>query len=176
MKRRIALKRILIATAASAVLPSCLTNKKEKKESLVSLNNFSINEDQQATIAAVSDSLIPETDVVGAKSIGAHLFVLKMIDDCYNKKAQDAFVKGINQLNELALKRIDKSFVEGSIREREGLLKEVDARVVNSPELHEFFQLTKRHTIQAFMTCEDVMAKIKGFEFVPGRFNGCIRA
>jgi gluconate 2-dehydrogenase subunit 3-like protein len=176
MKRRVALKQILIGAAASAILPSCFYNKKEKKsDSLVSLSNFSITEEQQQTVAAVCGSLIPETEIVGAEAIAAHLFVLKMVDDCYNKKTQDAFVKGIDQLNEIANKSIGNPFAESPRNEREQLLRKVDTKEINSPDLLEFFQLTKQHTIQAFMTCEYVMTKIKGFELVPGRFKGCIQ-
>ncbi len=164
-----------MVTASAAILPSCLLDKK-KKQTPVSLANFLVTENQQETVAAVSDILIPETDIVGAKSIGAHLFVLKMVDDCYNKQTQDAFLKGIDQLNEISNKQVDKSFVEATSKQREQIIKKIDIKEIDSLELREFYRLTRRHTIQAFMTCEYVMTQINGYELVPGRFNGCVPA
>jgi len=173
MKRREALRYVMMATATAVVLPSCVFNK--KKEASVSLKNLPITGDQEETLAQITETLIPETDIVGAKSLGAHLFVLKMVNDCYDPKTQESFMKGLGQVDDITDKKFGKSFGECTVPEREEILKSFDAKEASIPaEALEFYQLTRRHTIQAFMSCEYVMTKIEGYEYLPGRFNGCV--
>ena len=37
-----------------------------------------------------------------------------------------------------------------------------------------FYQSTKKLTIQAYTTCEYYMTKIRGYNIIPGKFQGCI--
>jgi hypothetical protein len=164
-----------MATAVAAVMPSCVFDRR-KKQASVSLNNLSpVTGDQEETLAAITETILPETEIPGAKSIAAHLFVFKMVDDCYPKEAQDNFIKGLDEVNAFSDERFGKSFIACSPQEREEILKEIDAKKESdSGVLYEFFKITKRHTIQGFMTCEYVMTKIQGYQLVPGRFNGCV--
>lgn len=174
MKRRTALKQLLTAVAVAAITPSCIFDKRKKEASVVLNHLPPVSGDQETTLTAICDTIIPETDIPGAKSLASHLFVFRMIDDCYDKHTQDKFLKGLNDLNLLANKRFGNAFFDLTLLQREELLKEVDKEEGSSSDLLTCFQLTKKHTIQGFMTSEYVMTKIQGYEFVPGRFNGCI--
>src|SRR3954451_19113758 len=88
MNRRSAIKQFIILSAGIALLPSCKSNKK------VSLyNNIIIDEDQQAMLAEVAETIIPKTDSPGAKDIQAHIFALQMMNDCYKAADREKFVK-----------------------------------------------------------------------------------
>ncbi len=84
MTRREALRNCFIITVGTALLPSCM----QKDKASVALKNLEVNTDQEKLIAELSETIIPKTDTPGAKDVYAHLFVLKMVDDCYEKKDQ----------------------------------------------------------------------------------------
>ena len=172
MKRRLVLKQVIMAAAAAALAPSCTFDR--KKASLL-LNHLNVDGDLEELLASIVETIIPATDRPGARALNVHRFVLKMIDDCYEKEAQEHFVKGLDQVNEIAKKRFGKSFEKGTAPEREEALKSVENKESsNPPEVLEAYPLIKHLTIQGFLTSQYIMQEVQGFEFVPGRFNGCV--
>src|SRR5450432_3257227 len=92
VNRRHAIKQFVIVSAGIALIPSCMHN--TSKASVI-LKNLSIDGDQEKMLAELSETIIPATTTAGAKDISAHLFVLKMMDDCYSKEDQQKFMKGM---------------------------------------------------------------------------------
>ena len=56
------------------------------------------------------------------KDLNIHLFVLKMLDDCYKKKDQEAIVAGLGQFDDLVKKKYNKSFSDLGTVDRELVL------------------------------------------------------
>jgi hypothetical protein len=98
MERRTLLKCLLLVAGGSAVLPACLH--KQSKASIV-LNNMSISAEQEATLGEIAETLIPASATPGAKDTYAHLYTLRMLDDCYEKEEQETFLKGLKAVEEL---------------------------------------------------------------------------
>ena len=172
MKRRVVLKQVMIAAVAAALAPSCTF---DKKKASLPLNHLTIDGDMEELLASVVDTILPATDTKGAKELNVHRFVLKMIDDCYEKEVQDNFVKGLNQVNEIAKKRFGKSFEKGTAPEREEVLKSIDSKEnSNPPEVLAAYPVIKQLTIQGYLTTQYILQEVQGYEFVPGRFNGCV--
>ena len=96
LSRRMAIKQFLYASAAVVLIPSCLHDK--SKASII-LKNMQIDADQEKLLAEIAESIIPTTTTPGAKDVSAHLFALKMIDDCYNKDGQQKFVQHVDRSN-----------------------------------------------------------------------------
>ena len=117
MNRRSAIKQFIILSAGVALLPSCKSNKK------VSLyNNIPIDEDQQAFLAEVAETIIPATNTPGAKDISAHIFALQMLNDCYKPEDRENFVKGMQQFEDNVQNQYKKSFVQCSVPERQAII------------------------------------------------------
>ena len=57
MDRRSSIKTLLILSAGTALLPSCL---QEEKKASVTVKNFKINGNDEDIISAVSDTIIPD--------------------------------------------------------------------------------------------------------------------
>ncbi len=53
-------------------------------------------------LAELAETILPKTDTPGAKDLAAHLFALKMVDDCYTKTNQEKYMKGMKDLNLLS--------------------------------------------------------------------------
>lgn len=184
MKRRIALKQIGLITAGAMILPSCLHKAKEVS---IALKNIVITGDQEAVLAEIVQTIIPATDIPGAKDINVHQFVLRMLDDCHDTETQQKFVTGLSQVDELTRKRFDKSFEDCTPEERLTFLKEVDAQKQSEekkePELLSdgkenqfpaFYSLAKRHTVQGYLSSEYIMTNVLVYNMIPGRYNGCV--
>jgi hypothetical protein len=184
MNRRIALKQLGFITAGAMILPSCVH---QAKEVSIALKNIVITGDQEAVLAEIVQTIIPATDIPGAKDIQVHQFVLRMIDDCYDTEDQQKFVTGLTQVDELTKKRFDKSFEDCTPEERLAFLQEVEALKKSeenkAPELladgkenqfPAFYTLTKRHTVQGYLSSEYIMTNVLVHNMIPGRYNGCV--
>jgi hypothetical protein len=184
MNRRIALKQLGFITAGAMILPSCVHKARELS---IALKNIVITGDQEAVLAEIVQTMIPATDVPGAKDIRVHQFVLRMVDDCYDTETQQKFVTGLAQVDELTKKRFDKSFEDCTDEERLTFLKEMDAQKKSEekkePELltdgkenqfPAFYSLTKKHTVQGYLSSEYIMTNVLVHNMIPGRYNGCV--
>lgn len=61
-------------------------------------------------MAELCETILPATDTPGAKDLSAHLFVLKMIDDCYKKDHQQQFSNGLKDFKDKTKQDFDKGF------------------------------------------------------------------
>ncbi len=168
MNRRSVVKGLLLFTGGLVLLPSCLTE--EKRDADV-LGELTVSEEQEKLLAEVSETIIPATDTPGARELGLHLFVLKMLEDCHELESQAAFMKGLTGFEEMAKKQAGVSFMDCSSDQRQKLLAAVNAK--DAPEeVLRFYSITKNLTIQGYLNSELVMTKLRVYELIPSRYNG----
>ena len=169
--RRTALKNFLIISAGIVLIPSCLQN---KGKSSILLKNFVINNNDEDLLEEVCETFIPTTDTPGAKDIGAHLFVLKMIDDCIDKEEQIKIIKGLKAFDKLAKKTYGKSFFDCDAVQRKEFFSRIEKKEDVSQEVLAFYKTTKKFTVRAYTTSEYYLTKVAVYELIPGRFHGCV--
>jgi Gluconate 2-dehydrogenase subunit 3 len=169
--RRVAIQQLLVIWAGVALLPSCLQH--EQKVS-IPLKLIQVLPEDENMLAELAETILPKTDTPGAKDLSAHLFVLKMVDDCYSKTNQEKYIEGMKAFESFVSKKTGKSFTEISPSERQSIVAELDKQKSSEDALSYFFQSTKRLTVQAYTTCEYYMTKIRGYKMIPGKFQGCI--
>ena len=157
--------------AGVALLPSCLQH--EQKVS-IPLKLIQIKPDDEIMLADLAETILPKTDTPGAKDLSAHLFVLKMVDDCYPKINQDKFVEGMKDFEAYVSKKTGRSFSENDASERQAIVAELDQQKPAGTGMAFFYQSTKKLTIEAYTTCEYYMTRIRGYNIIPGKFQGCI--
>ena len=176
MKRREAIKTISLAACGSALFAACV---REARHASVSLENMTITGDEEALLAEVCETIIPETDMPGAKTLNIHHFVLKMVDDCHSPKEREDFLMGLRDLDTFSKQTVSKNFSNASEEDREKVLLSIDQAepvlVEGKPStLPVFYSLTKRHTIQGFAQSQYIMTEVLKHNMIPGRFDGCI--
>jgi hypothetical protein len=169
--RRVAIQQLLMIWAGVALLPSCLQN--EQKVS-IPLKRIHILPEEENMLAELSEIILPKTDTPGAKDLSAHLFALKMVDDCYPKKNQEKYMEGMKAFESFVMKKTGKSFTDIGGSEKQSIVTELDQQKPSDDAMSFFYQSTKRLTIQAYTTCEYYMSKIRGYKMIPGKFQGCI--
>ena len=173
ISRRKALKQFVFVSAGLAIIPSCM---QDRSKSALLLKNITIGSDDEAMLAELSESIIPKTSTPGAKDISAHLFVLKMVDDCTKKEDQTKFLEGLKAFNVFCKSNAGKDFVKCSTEERKKVLTMILAKKDEENDLNAFFKTVKRFTIQAYTSSEFFLTKVQVYELVPGRYHGCVPA
>jgi hypothetical protein len=169
--RRVAIQQLLMIWAGLALLPACLHN--EQKVS-IPLKDIQITPDDEQMLAELAEIILPKTDTPGAKELAAHLFALKMVDDCYTKANQEKYIQGMKDFESFVMKKTGKSFMENNIPERQAIVAALDLQKPATDGMTFFYQSTKKLTVQAYTTCEYFMTRIRGYKMIPGKFQGCV--
>ena len=106
-----------------------------------------------------------------AKDTYAHLFVLKMVDDCYTQDEQKKFMNGLQQMNDFSKQKSGASFINCTVAQRKEILNAVETK--KAPvEILSFYSIMKKLTIQGYTTSKPILGSVFKFELVPGRYNG----
>lgn len=173
MHRRTVIKNLALIIGGAALLPSCM---QEKGKASIGLKNVDVSADQEKLIGDIAETIIPKTNTPGAKDLQLHLFVLKMVDDCYTKKDQEAFMAGIDQFNKLVKDKYSHAFGECDVKQREqvllGIEQDKDPKSTAYPaELKKFYDIVKGQTVNGYTTSKYFMTKQVVYELVPGRYN-----
>lgn len=127
---------------------------------------------QNELLAEIVETIIPATDSPGAKALNVHQFIQKMVTDCFDKSAQELFVKGLGLMDELSQKSFGKPFREGDVTQRTALLTQMSQSADSAQK--DFYSMVKNLTIRGYMNSEYVMTNLMHFEFIPGRYHGCV--
>jgi hypothetical protein len=141
------------------------------KSSVAAVTPTALSPSQEALLAEIVETIIPATDTPGAKELGIHHFVQKMVADCFEKKVQEGFANGLNQVEETAKKNGVSSFVALDQAGRTQLLQGLEA---GGGPGKEFYGLVKGLTIRGYLSSEYVMTNLTGYEMMPGRYHGCV--
>lgn len=173
--RRTALQRMFIVAGGVILLPACRPDR----------------DDQQETLEALADTLLPAgssptNQTLGAKAVGAHLFALKMIQDCYPQDQQQRYLRGLKAFDAQARREYGRSFAACDQRQRDTLVSAINASAQSAAhasagapaagktdDLSFFFRENKDLVIRGYLGSQYFLTKIEVYELVPGRWHGC---
>ena len=171
INRRTAIRQLAFLSAGAAMLPACMGDHSKPGPEL---KNFKVDRDQEKLLEELTATLIPTTTTPGARDVSAHLFVLKMMDDCFSKEDQDKFFKGMRRFDDAARSSLGTSFVAATGDQRGSILQAIEGGKTPGEELRFFYSTTKKQTILAYSSSSWFLTKIQVYELVPGRFHGCV--
>lgn len=167
MQRRVALKNMAAAVGLMS-LPAWASS---WNTSSVAAGPATFTPGQEALLAEIVETIIPATDTPGAKTLGVHQFVQKMVADCFGKEVQKGFANGLKGVEETARKNGAASFAALDPAGRTALLQSLEA---GSDPDKEFYGLVKGLTIRGYLASEYVMTNLTHYEMMPGRYHGCV--
>lgn len=168
MKRRTAIQHIIVLGVGASMLASC-----QDKPTAV-LKNIPLTGSQEDLLAAITQTIIPSGDFVGAKELESHKFLLMMADDCASQDDQKKFMDGMKQFEEACKKKYSSGFVKCALEQKEEFLLAIESKTDFTEEVIGFYQAVKWSTIQSFTTSEEYLTKIKNFSLIPGPFKACV--
>jgi hypothetical protein len=168
MQRRTAVKYLFVVATGSALLPSCL-NKTDKTS--IPLKHLDIDANDEKLIAEIGETIVPAGAAPGAKDTYTHLFVMRMLDDCYNEEEQKKFVKALKAVDDLSQKKFGTSFCKCTAPQRNEIIAAIENKKAPE-EVVAFYQLMKSLTVQGYLSSKPVLGDIFHYELVPARYNG----
>jgi hypothetical protein len=169
MHRRKSIQNIALLAGGLIALPNWA-----KAWSLDSLPMVgkSLNTAAENTLALIIETIIPESDTKGAKSLGVPAFVNTMLADCYEKKVVENVEKGLATVEKLAIERFQQGFVSLTTPQKEQLLLSLEKETDSN--LKDFYSLIKNLTIQGYTSSEYVQTNFLKYEMAPGHYYGCV--
>ena len=173
MKRRSVIRSLVIFTGGIVLLPAC---KNIPGSSSIALRSITVDEQQEKLLAEVVSVIIPKTDTPGAKELNVHLFVLKMLEDLYEKDMQQSFLIGLNKLDGFTKKQFDSSFINCTTEQKEKMLLSIEAKAAYPAEIFDFYTITKQRTIEGYLNSKYVMTNLTKYELIPSNtYDGYYR-
>jgi gluconate 2-dehydrogenase gamma chain len=133
---------------------------------------------QAATVAAVAEMIIPETDTPGAGAARVHAFIDLLLAEWLPDDARAHFLAGLADVDARARAAFGGDFLAGTEAQRTAILTQLDAQAPAQRRPHQgaprpFFAQMKWLTLYGYYS-SDVGAKGElRYEAVPGSYDGC---
>lgn len=166
MKRRTAIRNLGLTVGGLVAFPAWASAWTPESLGVQTIGSV----DDDALLAEIVETFIPETATPGAKSLKVHQFVARMINDCYNEEAKNTFKQGLLKTDDLAKKTYSKSFIDCSTQERTDMLRQMSTNANTSA----FSGMVKNLTIRGYTNSQYYLVNIAHFTMVPGFFKGCV--
>ena len=167
MKRRSALQKIAWVSGGIAMLPYYCSTQSE----ITVYNNLPIAISDRNLINVLSNLILPE-DPESFPTMESRLdFVLTQVNDGFDSQEISDYLFGMTAFRKHVMATYGTSFED---------LVELDqlaciGKTIDCSDEKSFFVSTiKRHSLRHFTTSENYMKKYLNFEFMPGRYNGCV--
>jgi len=135
-------------------------------------------------IAELTELIIPRTDTPGAKDAKVEDFIIKMITENTDTKAQKSFLEGLSSLEQYAYTNYHKQFVDCKNVEKNDVLKHFEDKGNYSLEILNkvrkklfgppFFYQLRDLTVQGY--CTSLLGATKGmaYDYIPVTYEACI--
>lgn len=167
MKRRNALKTLVIASGGIVALPSWAFGWKAEE---MSKFNTVFTDYEIGIISSIVDTIIPSNGEIGGLSVGVDQFLVGLISRCYEPEFRGQIRANLHELDEAAKETAGKSFSECERKVQEELLLAMSSGDEKNDE--DFFNFMKQQTIRGFETSEEVMVNYHGWVLMPGFYDG----
>lgn len=179
MNRREALKAVSLimggtVIGAQAFLSGCQNTTEEQRDEVFTNSDI-------ALLDEIGETIIPATDIPGAKAVGIGDFMTMMVLDVYEEKNQEAFREGLDKIRGNFEDRYGHSFMEGAATERHEFLTELNNELEvagqekkdkEAPE--HYFRIMKELTLLGYFSSEIGSRQALRYVETPGRYDGCM--
>lgn len=138
----------------------------------------------QPLIAALAETIIPETDTPGARAAHADSFIIEMITECTPVREQNRFIEGLEDVTAYALQQYHRPFekctdaeqqaIAGYFEKRDRPFKGLAGKVSRRLLGDSFFVIMKKNTVKGY--CNSMAGATRGlaYDYVPGAYTCCL--
>src|SRR5688572_20580761 len=85
-----------------------------------------LTSEQGKLVATIAEHIIPETDTPGARAVGVHVFIDRMLAGHYGDEDRKRVLDGLVELDERARRECGNAFIRCSADEQRTLLTRID--------------------------------------------------
>lgn len=139
-----------------------------------------LSQEQSATIQAIMDVIIPETDTPSASQVGVPAFLDQILNRNSSQEDRDQFMSRFDSFTDLAAKDLGMPFSEASPERQYDFLMELHKTASGQGEIHketslpDFFMMMKYVTVVGYFTSEPGATQVLRYEAAPGPYRGCV--
>lgn len=178
MKRRQAMLGIALLGAGSMAFSGIKWISWYKRPDLVYIHT------QKELLAALTETIIPETDTPGAIAAGVPDFVLKMVLENTIRASQNRFIDGLKAVDPYSVNRFGKPYVNCSraqqievmqhIEKEEKPFDGIPGKVQRKLIGNSFFTTLKEYTCYGYFTSMIGATQSLAYVYTPGHYWGCV--
>lgn len=125
----------------------------------------------------IAETILPATDIPGAKEAKTGQFIAVIVSDCYEPDDQKRFMEGLATIDAESIKRYGKKYMKSSAAMRTDLLTELDSeqKAFQKTKAKEtpshYFKVIKDLVLWGYFTSE--IGVMQGLRYVelPGRYT-----
>jgi len=132
----------------------------------------------RALLDEIGETIVPATDIPGAKAVGIGAFMTMMVTDCYNDGQHAAFVEGLRKINDASRARFGTSFMDSTPAQRTELANALDAeqREYNKTRAKDYpahyFRMMKELSVLGYFSSQIGCTQAVKYVEVPGAYHG----
>ena len=169
MKRRQAIRNMVIITSAAAILPSC-----EPEPKLPVYENIPLDRKQRKLIDQFTEALLPRGNSGVTAPETTTDFVLTVFNDCRSPEDVQKYMTGLGEFQTFVTEKYNGDFGSLGAEKQSEIFTYLSDTEGVSETLKFFFNTTRGMTIEHFTSSEFYLKNILDWEFAPGRYLGCV--
>lgn len=123
---------------------------------------------QEELLAEIVETILPATTTPGAKELGVHVFIQKIVADCLDPKAQETFKNGLAATDASARQLHGKAFTACDTAQRTDVISRLSAGDKS------FFNQIKGLTVRGYTSSQYYMTNVAHYKLIPGHYYGCV--
>lgn len=180
MKRRKAIKSFLLLGAGVAATYSGITIYKWNRKP-----DFEFLDANLTLINEMADTVIPTTDTPGAKDADVAPTLVHMIKSSCTRVEQNVFINGMKELISFSSSHFGKPFPELSSGDKKIALQQFKSFGDNARSFvgkarnkiigRSFYNILCNYTVIAYCTSEKGATQGLRYDYIPGRFEACVK-
>lgn len=168
MKRRQALQNIVIISSGVALLPAC------DFEQVPVYENIPLERKQWRMLEWLTDAILPKGELEITAPESPADFVLTMVNDCYSPADVQKYVEGLQGFEQYLKGEFGTSFKGLKEEQKMDLLTKLSESETTPENIKYLYTTTRRLAQQHFTSTEYFLKNYLDYEFVPGRYIGCV--
>ena len=170
MERRQAIRNLALLSSGMVLMPAC----KVDLPIGPTYENLLLDADQLKLIEYLTNAILPKGDLEIITPEPTTHFVLRMINDCFEPEDIQRYLTGLKIFTQFVQDKYQTSPDKLNPEQNQLVFAEIMQSELLPESLPYFLNTTKQLTVYHFTTSEYFMKNHLGFEFVPGRYVGCV--
>lgn len=145
---------------------------------------------QDATVTAMAELILPQTDTLGAKAVRVNEFIDRIVAEWYSDEDRARFLAGLASVDARTQSLFKSDFVDASPEQQSEILRLLGEEMAQAtqalaeaprgyrgadPEPDDnFYFMFRQLTLTGYFTSETGFTEQLHEEIIPGRFDGCV--
>lgn len=169
MDRRELLKIMALSLGGSIALPESVFAQLAEPLDLEKLKFFSVT--QRKLVAAIAETIIPQTDTPGAIAAGVPDWIELLVQDCFPASDQKIIIDGLADIEIRSNEIFRKSYADLSVADKIELLTRLEKAAKKDGDKKAFIRQFKELTKFTYVNSEAGGTQAFDYVLVPGRWD-----